>query len=392
MNRMLTGSRVVSLVAFLFLASAAVLRGEGHCMYPMHAGTKLYVVDVKTGKAKAIPQEASLRQMTGPIVFKGVMYTGDPDNLVALDVSTGKTLWISQPGLSGDLIPTEEALYCGGTLRALNPKTGNVEWKAETGTGCTNLVLTDDLVIAGKGTGNTLQAVRALDRKTGKVRWQVELPGEPFSLTRTGDLLFVGRTDEVHLLDLKTGRAVWKDRADWPARPEFPPIHERPLHFECAGKLLYRFKAPAEQLDPGHIEALDALTRKVVWQTPLPARIDWHASLRVLNDLLFLENKGEVYAFQADTGKLQWQMDGVDLPYVSDAAKVYVADRRGGVRAVDRKTGRLEWRFDSSPEKGGTHGYPTLALADGSLYVVVNEYIDPRWGRIEPAEKRPLPR
>src|SRR5262245_57922993 len=114
-------------IAAALLASGSTLHGEGHCMFPMYAGASIHVVDVKTGKATKVPTEFRSHGLTGPIVFKGVMYTGDPDNLAALDVQTGKTLWISHPGLSGDLIPTDEALYCGGFPRALDPKTGKAE-------------------------------------------------------------------------------------------------------------------------------------------------------------------------------------------------------------------------------------------------------------------------
>src|SRR5262245_49369135 len=119
------------LVALLFLACGATLRGEGHCAYPMPTGAKLYVVDVKTGKARAIPHEFRPLQMSGPVVFKGVLYVGDPDNLAAVDAQTGKTLWVSHPGLSGSILPTEEAVYCGGYPRALSPKTGKAEWLLE---------------------------------------------------------------------------------------------------------------------------------------------------------------------------------------------------------------------------------------------------------------------
>jgi outer membrane protein assembly factor BamB len=385
-------TRAIAWIALLFLATAAVLRGEGYCAYPMQVGSKLYVVEAQTGKAKAITHDLPLSHLSGPVVFKGVMLVGDPDNLAALDVRTGKTLWITQPGYSGTLLPTDDALYCDGFPRALNPKTGKAEWQLDSRNGSSNVLLTDDFLVTGKGYGSTLQGVQALDRKTGKQRWEAPLPGEPFTLTRAADLVFVGRRDEAQLLDLKSGRSLWQARSDWPVRPEYPSMYELASHFECDGQRIFRFQSPADDTSPGQIEALDVRTREVLWQTPLPARIDWQAALRTVGDLLFLQTQGEVYAFRPDTGKLQWQMDGVDMPYVGDATRVYVVDRRGGIRAVDRKTGKLEWRFDPSSARPGTHSFPTLALAGDSLYVVVNELHDPRWAISEPAEKRPLPR
>jgi outer membrane protein assembly factor BamB len=393
MNTMFHVSLAGCLAAVLLLSSGHALHGEGYCAYPypIQVGIKIYVVDLKSGKGKELPRNLATGYLTGPIVFQGVMYTGDADNLVALDAQTGKTLWVSQPGLFGGIIATEEALYCDGRPRALNPKTGKADWMLETLGGSANILLTEELLVAGKGTGNELQAVRALDRKTGKERWQVPLRGGPFSLARaTAALVFVGRTDDAHLLDLKTGRDLWQVRAEWPPRPESEVIHWYPRHFECAQQTLYRFKPPADRTDAGQIEALDVLTKKVRWQTPLPACIDWQASLGIVTDLLFLETKGEVYAFRTDTGKLQWQMEGVEMPYAGDAGKVYFVDRRAGVRAVDRKTGKLEWRFDGLSAKHGTMGSARMALAGDSLYVIVTELYDPRWRNAgERPEKQP---
>jgi outer membrane protein assembly factor BamB len=277
-----------------------------------------------------------------------MLYVGTNDNLFALDAATGKHLWINRYVLSEQVVPTADAVYLGNPPRALDPRTGKERWKVENLRGSGNLVVTEDLVIAGVREKSQIGGVRAFARQDGTERWQTTLKGgdDPtFLLTQAAaDLLFVGRTDEAHLLDLRTGKQLWDHRAEWPARPQEPQL------------------------------------------TRLPFRIDWNASLTAAGDLVFLSRDEEVHVFDAGTGELLWQVPGVALPVqieVSrDANLVLLLDGRDRIRALDRKTGKLQWLFDELPrEPGKKYLGKSMTLDGATLYLSTSAYYDPRWLR-----------
>src|SRR5262245_11746414 len=94
------------LVVVAVLAIGRTLRAEGWCMFPTRAGSTLYTIDPKTGKAREIVK-LRLEPLGRPAVGKGVYYVGEPDNLVALDAATGKPLWGARTGY-GQIVLTEE--------------------------------------------------------------------------------------------------------------------------------------------------------------------------------------------------------------------------------------------------------------------------------------------
>src|SRR5207248_714627 len=122
------------------VTAGQTLRAEGHCMFPMRGETTVFAIDAKTGKAKDVAKLMLNSAFGRPAVQKGVMYAGESDNLLALDVATGKHLWAA-PGSSGLLVPADDALFVGGRVRALDPKTGDTRWTAGTARGSWDVLL-----------------------------------------------------------------------------------------------------------------------------------------------------------------------------------------------------------------------------------------------------------
>jgi outer membrane protein assembly factor BamB len=384
---MLRGLPAIAAALLAVLRSGPALHAEGSCMYPAPVGCKVYAIEVKTGKGRPIFSWGS-GPLGAPAVSQGMLYVGTNDNLFALDAATGKHLWINRYVLSEQVVPTADAVYLGNPPRALDPRTGKERWKVENLRGSGNLVVTEDLVIAGVREKSQIGGVRAFARQDGTERWQTTLKGgdDPtFLLTQAAaDLLFVGRTDEAHLLDLRTGKQLWDHRAEWPARPQEP--QSQPTHVVCAGAAVYRFKPPAGDQERGGLEAIDVRTRQPRWLTRLPFRIDWNASLTAAGDLVFLSRDEEVHVFDAGTGELLWQVPGVALPVqieVSrDANLVLLLDGRDRIRALDRKTGKLQWLFDELPrEPGKKYLGKSMTLDGATLYLSTSAYYDPRWLR-----------
>jgi outer membrane protein assembly factor BamB len=392
------------LVVITLLATGRTVLAEGWCMFPARAGTTLYAVDLKTGKAREISR-LTFEQLAPPAIYKGVLYVGEADNLIALEATTGKRLWGAPIG-DGQVIPTEETLYVGGSARALDRKTGKVQWRVRSGRGSWQVLLVGDLLICGMSDENGRNArVCALERNSGKERWQFPLKDstEPVTWLRLSraseDLVFLGRTDEGHLLDLKSGRERWSVRADWPPRPESTQSY--PSHVICTKQWVFRFKAPL-QANPGQgkergaLEAIDVGSRKTRWQIPLPCPIDWDARLWSSGDLVFLVRKDDIHVFQAGTGELLWQAQDLPAPLQVKVAgdAVYILDGHTQLHALDQKTGKRRWRLDMAPKQFGTRvlsGHMTLG--EDTLYLLGNAYFDPRWqNAVARPARRPLPR
>ena len=152
-------------------------------------------------------------QEATPLVIGGVMYTSGVWGIVyALDAATGKLLWQFDPGIDPssarnaccDTVNRGIAYRDGvvfvasedGKLHALDAKTGNEKWQADTiinrkqvyaSTGA--VILTKDAVVIGNsgsdlGDGSSRGYISAWDIKTGAFKWRFftvpPAPGEPF--------------------------------------------------------------------------------------------------------------------------------------------------------------------------------------------------------------------
>ena len=164
----------------------------------------------------AVPGVRALRST--PLVVGGVMYVGAPNEVVALDARTGRSLWhYRRPRTAGVIGDAGAAVNRGVALAgdrlfmvtddarlvALHRATGQVLWevvmadfRAHYGATSAPLVV-GDLVVSGISGGD--EGVRgflaAYDVATGDRRWQfwtVPAPGEPGSETWKGKAIAYG--------------------------------------------------------------------------------------------------------------------------------------------------------------------------------------------------------
>jgi len=163
---------------------------------------------------------------------------GHPGLVIAVEISTGRTLWehqVNDPESSP--VIADGVVYIGsgfngkavlalrsesdGELRAR--QLSRIVWQTPTPHPATGAVtLADDLVLVGCGNGDYVFAdphpdgvVMALDCRTGQVRWQVKMPDAVLGkiAVHGGRAIVPVRNGEVVALDLAdSGRVLWRAR------------------------------------------------------------------------------------------------------------------------------------------------------------------------------------
>ena len=260
-----------------------------------------------------------------PIVYQGVMYvvTG-ADDVFAVDVETGKKLWVYEAKLP----PQIDTICCGwtnrgvalgegkvflgqldGSLVALDQKTGEVQWKATIGKWQSGETVTsaplyyNGRVYSGVSGGEfgIRGRLTALDAKTGKVDWKfwtVPGPGE-------------------------NGHETWEGGKGW--KEGGAPIWNTPavdpelnmLYFSTgnASPDLNGSGRPGENLFTASIVALDAASGKYKWH--------------------FQEVHHDIWDYDAPSPVVLWnaKVDGEEVKGLSQPGKT------GWLYMLNRETG-----------------------------------------------------
>jgi quinohemoprotein ethanol dehydrogenase len=274
------------------------------------------------GSAEATKYSAEAQ----PIVYEGVMYVvSGADDVFAIDVETGKKLWVYEAKLP-EAIDTvccgwtnrgvalgEGMVFLGqldGSLVALDQMTGEVKWKSaigkwENGETITNAPLYyDGRVYTGLSGGEfgIRGRLTAVDAKTGKVDWKfwtIPGPGE------TGHETWEGGSD----VWKRGGAPVWNTPA---VDPEL-----NMLYFSTgnASPDLNGSGRPGENLFAASIVAIDAETGKYRWH--------------------FQQVHHDIWDYDAPSPVVLWngEVDGEEVKGLSQPGKT------GWLYMLDRETG-----------------------------------------------------
>lgn len=161
---------------------------------------------------------------------------GDPGFVLAVQISTGKTLWKhpvndpeSTPAIDENGIVYIGAGFNGNALVALRSESDEElkakglkreVWRVPAPYPVTSAVtLSGDLVIVGAGNCDYVNVdprpagmVMAVDRKTGSIRWQQEMGDSVlgFVSAREGKVVCPVRNGDVALLDQASGKQIWR--------------------------------------------------------------------------------------------------------------------------------------------------------------------------------------
>ncbi|MFJ3218162.1 PQQ-binding-like beta-propeller repeat protein [Kitasatospora sp. NPDC086801] len=251
-----------------------------------------------------------------------------------------------------------------GTVSALDLRTGTPRWSGKVASNKP----ADDMfgwpIAAGDGLVcvTTDSHVHALDAATGAVRWAAPAPeaflsGAMDGPTISGDV-FVNYDSRVHSYDAATGAARWSSPLE---------VYGVPA---VVGDTVYLAALT------GGISALDAKSGERRWEQPAVGKLTEQPAVH--QDVLYTAASGagssSVSALEAATGRVLWQRDdlghcGVRPTSVADGTLCLLGNDR--VVAVDAATGRSRWT--SSVPAGLGAGMSTMAVADGRVYVALND-------------------
>lgn len=301
-----------------------------------------------------------------PAVAYGRVYVLTMDGLFALDANTGEVRW-TNPNVRGFSSPTvfDGSLVVGGRdgrVYRVNATNGAVQWSttllAQPGfSGITSSPrVVYDWVYVGtfNETGGPGELV-SLWASNGTVAWRIATGSIHYSTPAfTTDRIVVGvmgRYNATTQVTFDPPYGVLVVRADGTDPWFFPtsgPVAASPV---IRGTLAI---VPTRS---GDVYAVDWLSRRQVWRTPVSPSV---SSAALHGDTVYVgagtfNRFGGVHALNASTGEYVWSFDTNGGPVQSSVAyadgKVFFSTNlpQGAVFAVNASAGRLVWSYTPIP-------------------------------------------
>ena len=304
---------------------------SGTNMSQRHSGlTQIDTDNVEGLELQWVWQSRSLEKFeASPVVVDGVMYTiQNPDDIVALDATTGRVYW------TYEYDPSEEARPCCGRLSR-------------------GVAILDDALFIGAIDGRVI----SVDRLTGQELWNVQVEGARpeagYAFTHAPqivkDMVIVGTAGGefgirgfIVALDAATGEEAWRfytiPGPGEPGHETWPQDSDAWMH------------GGASVWVSGSYDADENLT---YWGIGNPGP-DWNGDEREGDNLY----SNSVVALDADTGELRWHFqfsphdefdyDAVQIPVLvdmewegEDRKLMLWANRNGFFYVLDRVTGEF---------------------------------------------------
>ncbi len=258
----------------------------------------------------------------------------------------------------------------GGTLYALDAKTGLEQWRfryGEVTTWVASPTVMDGMVFIGSDT------LYALDAKTGLELWRFE--GEagssfaPPAATR-GTVYVQSNGQAVHALDAQTGEEQWRFSAPERLSTLVPSVAHDTV-FVGSGN--------------GYVYAIDAASGLERWRFTTGEWIGYPAS--VFDELVYVTSgdasigTANLYALDAQDGTEQWRystgLNITSMVSVSDGSVYFTSDDLG-LHALDPRSGEPRWRFDLSRWSQSSSSLETAGnpeVVAGLVFLLINETV-----------------
>jgi outer membrane protein assembly factor BamB len=300
-----------------------------------------------------------------PAVVDGVLYADSTDGkLVAIDATSGKTLWSKSSRTHGWFgwgdKKRKDALYAGGPavtgdllavgtldghVYGVNAKDGSPRWEAELNAEVlASPVIVGDLVVVRTGDGR----VYALDSATGQRRWVYDQGSVPLlSLRGNGPLLvangvlFFGSDDgKLVALRLDNGSKLWEQKlSSGEGRTEIDRLSDVDGAILLDGATLYGAAYH------GNLVAVDGPSGRPLWSHPFSS----FGSLAVGGNAIFgVNDQSQVWAFDKSGGADMWKNDALKYRWLTGPAVqgnyVVVGDMEGYVHWLQTGDGALAAR------------------------------------------------
>ena len=300
-----------------------------------------------------------------PAVVDGVLYADSTDGkLVAIDATSGKTLWSKSSRTHGWFgwgdKKRKDALYAGGPavggdllavgtldghVYGVNAKDGSPRWEAELNAEVlASPVIVADLVVVRTGDGR----VYALDSASGARRWVYDQGSVPLlSLRGNGPLLaangvlFFG-SDDGKLVALRqdNGSKLWEQKlSSGEGRTEIDRLNDVDGAILLDGATLYGAAYH------GNLVAVDGPSGRPLWSHPFSS----FGSLAVSGNAIFgVNDQSQVWAFDKNGGADMWKNDALKYRWLTGPAVqgdyVVVCDMEGYVHWLQTGDGALAAR------------------------------------------------
>ncbi|MBC8104662.1 MAG: PQQ-like beta-propeller repeat protein [Cytophagales bacterium] len=294
------------------------------------SGGVLYAVDVKTGALRwRTPQLLNNNIFsTTPLVEKERVYIGGSDSILYVyDAKDGREVvrFNAARSINSSPVMVNDVLYFGandGSLRALDPQTGNPVWKQDfkAGDGINSSPIVAGSLIFFTTNNNGVVAVNAA---TGIGKWSTRLQYRfgPNAAIYADNTLYIPSGPRLHAIQQTSGNLRWA--RDFTGDLPFAPV--------AAEGIVY-----------------------------------------------VVDRNKMMYAVRSNNGKDAWEKP-VELPYVPAAAPtlsgdiIYIPTTQSVLLAVSRTDGKLLWQYRVDPSTGSANNAPPRSTVLGSPVSVANK-------------------
>ncbi|XES78587.1 MAG: PQQ-binding-like beta-propeller repeat protein [Candidatus Bathyarchaeia archaeon] len=275
-------------------------------------GGELYALNMTTGKLLWI-YDPSAWISSSPAVADGVVYIGSSRGLEALDAITGAAIWNGNIDAYGiDALTVDEGLvYAGATtevVQAFNAYNGAFVWNGSVSGGCymscpavANGML---YVCTTYGGSSVLHAggVFALDAATGALRWNQTIGSISQSSPAVADgIVYVGSDDtgpsyllnsttghKIYALNATTGAIIWTYTTGGIVKSS-PAVADGVLYVGSSDSKLYAIGEPPKNENDGQAESpFPTASLKLSPSPTIPEFSPWMSPLFVASTLLII--------------------------------------------------------------------------------------------------------
>lgn len=302
----------------------------------------------------------------------GMVYAASADQFIyAINAKTGQLVWRTSPVGStymGNPLVWERLVYV--TAGTVGFNYSNVQAFARTGS-------------AVRGEGVAFNGVYALDRATGALCWHFDTKGDamPTPAIDAGRLFFSTGAGNVHALDARSGKELWKAHVGGMGNMSSPAVAD--------GRVFMGMASPAV------LFALDGSTGRVLWRGTIPLAANTgmgDVSPAVLGGIVVTDAVAAadttaspvtmdfvVRAFDAATGRPLWTRSlgrgkkppsyKGGVPMIHDGTVYVGSPVTNTFSALDLRSGRVKWTWQIPHPGAAGSGRGPATWHDGTLYV-----------------------
>jgi outer membrane protein assembly factor BamB len=195
--------------------------------------------------------------------------------------------------------------------------------------------------------------IYALNAATGQTRWSRGLPSasESSPLLDGNRVVFGSQNGTVYALDARNGVPLWTYHAGGSVKAS-PTLSEGKLYFGDYS---------------GHVQAVSEQTGHSIWVSGSEGALlgsgTFYSTSAVVYGRVYLGNTdGRFYAYDANSGKLDWAVQTGAYVYASPAVTnapglgptIYVGSYDGNFYAFDARSGSIRWQYNAGGRISGS--------------------------------------